>query len=383
MARLAAASHARDVTGTLSDRLRRRIALAGPIAVSAYMAEALGDPEHGYYMTRDPLGTAGDFTTAPEISQMFGELIGLWCAEVWRQAGGPKTVRLIELGPGRGTLMADLLRAARMAPDFADALSVHLVETSPVLTARQRTTLDRRQVQWHDRLDDVPDGPALIVANEFFDALPIHQLQRDASGWRERMVGLDENGAGFRFGLAPVASPLEALIPESVRRVARPGDLFELCPAGIGIARAIGRRIADQGGAALLIDYGHAESATGDTLQAVRAHRYCDPLDDPGSADLTAHVDFAILARAASEAGATAHGPVTQGEFLSRLGIGARAETLLRRATPAQAEDIRAACRRLIGPEEMGTLFKALALTSASAPPPPGFMQDSESSPRP
>lgn len=363
-------------TNPLSRLLHLRIATAGPVTVADYMAEALGHPQYGYYATRDPLGAAGDFITAPEISQMFGELIGLWCVEVWRRCLAPAPVRLVELGPGRGTLMADALRAAVTAPGFREALSVHLVETSPVLADIQRRTLAGQSAQWHARFDDVPAGPILVIANEFFDALPIHQFERIDAGWRERMVG--SRGDGFEAGLAPGVSPRAALIPDSVTRAAKPGDVAEICPAGIAITGAIAGRIARDGGGALFIDYGHGRSAPGDTLQAVRGHARHDPFESPGEADLTAHVDFAALSRAAREAGVAAHDPITQGELLTRLGIGLRAERLIRSATATQAEDIRGACNRLIAPEEMGTLFKALALTPDGAPPPPGFENSPE-----
>lgn len=357
----------------LAGILRRRIAVSGPISVAEFMREALGHPEHGYYQTRDPLGRRGDFITAPEISQVFGELIGLWCAEIWRTTLAPRAARLVELGPGRGTLMADALRAGRMAPGFVEAVSVHLVETSPVLRQMQRRALATAAASWHDTLDDVPSGPALIVANEFLDALPVHQLVLTGACWRERLVGLGDAGEPLRFTLATGASPLEAAIPEQVRAAARPGDVAEICPAAIEHAQAIGHRLAAQGGAALIVDYGHERSAPGDTLQALRAHERHDPLCDAGEADLTAHVDFARVAAAARQAGAAVHGPITQRDLLTRLGIEARTERLARNATAAQARNIRSACHRLIAPDEMGTLFKALSLTPKSAPEPPGF----------
>ncbi len=364
------------MTGDLAELLRRRIAGTGPIPVSEFMAEALGHPEHGYYVTRDPLGVAGDFITAPEVSQMFGELIGLWCAEVWRTGLAPAPAALVELGPGRGTLMADALRAARMLPGFENALTVHLVETSPVLEAMQRRALDGHAVRWHRSLAAVPDGPLLLIANEFFDALPVRQFELTTDGWRERTVALDAAGEGFRFALAREDPAVDSAIPQEIRDVAQPGDIAETCPAGLALAEDIGRRIARHGGAALIVDYGHVASAPGETLQAVRAHERCSPLDAPGTADLTAHVDFAALRRAATRAGASVYGPVTQGLFLSRLGIAERAGRLRRSATPDQARDIEAACHRLIAAGEMGTLFKALAITPPAMPAPPGFIED-------
>ncbi len=359
--------------GGLSEVLARRIRVAGPISVAEYMAEALGHPTLGYYTTRDPLGAAGDFVTAPEISQMFGELIGLWCAETWERMGRPAPVLIVELGPGRGTLMADALRALRrVAPAFRAALRLHLVETSPTLRRLQTERLADVSPTWHDRLADVPAGlPTLVVANEFLDALPIRQFIRTEEGWRERQVGLDPAGSGrFAFALAPEPTASLALIPAPLRDRAPPGSLFEACPAALSIAGALAARAVRDGGAALLIDYGHVASACGETLQAARGHRRHDPLDTPGSADLTAHVDFAAVARAATETGARIWGPVPQGEFLRALGIEARAGMLLRGATPAQAAVIESGCRRLIDPAEMGTLFKALAIADPALPPP-------------
>jgi len=343
------------------------------MTIADFMAEALGHPEYGYYTTRDPFGVGGDFTTAPEISQMFGELVGLWCAETWRISVAPQPVSLVELGPGRGTLMADILRAVRVAPDFAAALSVHLVETSPSLTAMQQRTLAGHDVHWYGGLGEVPEGPTMLIANEFFDALPIRQFQKIDGVWRERMVGLDEAGDGFRFGLGPAGPAARILIPEDIRRTARDGDVAEVCPAGMTTARAIGERVARSGGAALVIDYGHIASAVGETLQALKAHEYFDPLQDPGTADLTAHVDFAALAVAVREARAAVHGPITQAEFLTRLGIEARVAQLQARATGVQAADVASACRRLIDREQMGYLFKAMSITPPDAGPPPAF----------
>ena len=338
------------------------------MTVERYMALCLGHPVHGYYRTRDPLGAQGDFTTAPEISQTFGELIGLWAAEVWRAMGEPSPVRLVELGPGRGTLMADALRAARVLPAFRSATVVHLVETSPALRARQEAELAPAgaPVSWYGDLAEVPDGPAIVVANEFFDALPIRQFVGTERGWCERLVGLSEGG--LAFGLAPEPA-------RDVPLPVRPGAMLEWPAAGFAVMGRLAARLAAQGGAALVIDYGHARSGFGDTLQAVRHHAYADPLADPGEADLTAHVDFALLASAGRSAGATVLGPVLQGDFLRALGIDARAATLKRRATPAQAGAINAAVARLTGSGEgqMGALFKVLGLGAPGLPPLPGF----------
>nr|WP_256515204.1 class I SAM-dependent methyltransferase [Alsobacter ponti] len=334
------------------------IAAEGPISVARYMALCLGHPRHGYYMTRDPFGEAGDFITAPEISQMFGELIGLWCADTWGRLGAPARLRLVELGPGRGTLMADALRAARVLPAFRAALDVHLVETSPVLRERQRRTLAGANIEptWHDDVSTLPAGPMLVVANEFFDALPLRQFVRTPRGWCERLVGL---GADDRLaiGLSPEPEPaLTLAAPE--------GAVLEVAEASAALMRRLAARIAREGGALLAIDYGHAASGLGDTLQAVKGHRFVDPLAEPGEADLTVHVDFAALARVARAEGAAVFGPTTQGSFLEALGLSARA-AVLKRAPTADAAGIDAAVSRLAGTgaEDMGALFKAIAVT--------------------
>jgi NADH dehydrogenase [ubiquinone] 1 alpha subcomplex assembly factor 7 len=356
----------------LLDLLRRRIAIDGPLTVAQYMAEALGHPRHGYYIKRDPLGAAGDFTTAPEISQVFGELIGLWCADLWQRLGAPDPVLLVELGPGRGTLMQDALRAiGRAAPGFRTALRLHLVETSPALRAAQAARLAAADPTWHDRLADLPDGPALVIANEFFDALPIRQWQRGTGGWHERLIGWDDEAGRLRWELSARADPGLALIPPAVCDAA-PGSIAEACPAGLSHAAMLGGRLARQGGAALIVDYGPAQSAPGDSFQAMRRHAFVDVLETPGDADLTAHVDFEALAIAATQTGAAAHGPVPQGAFLEALGLHPRAAQL-KAAAPARAGEIDAAIERLASPAQMGTLFKALALTAPGLGAPAGF----------
>jgi NADH dehydrogenase [ubiquinone] 1 alpha subcomplex assembly factor 7 len=347
----------------LAGILKARIERTGPIGLDDYMAACLADPQWGYYRRADPLGRGGDFITAPEISQMFGELIGLWAGVVWQSMGAPRRVLLVEWGPGRGTLMADLLRAARMVPGFADALSVHLVEISEPLRERQREALADHAVTWHDRYDDLPDGPVLLIANEFFDALPIRQYVRGNDGWHERRVGLGADG-GFRFVEGPAAA-IDA-------PAAAPGQIFEINPAARQAAAWLGQRLEAGGGAALIVDYGHGASAVGDTLQAVRGHRYAGIFDTPGEADLTAHVDFQAIALAARPAKATE--VVTQGAFLRSLGIEMRAERLMA-ASPSTADMVASACRRLIEPSGMGTLFKVRALTHSGLPTPPGFVR--------
>ena len=359
----------------LSRLLARRIHATGPLTIADFMTEALLHPRFGYYATRDPLGARGDFTTAPEISQIFGELLGLWCADAWEKMGRPAPVVLAELGPGRGTLMADALRALKIAPEFRRALSLHLVEASPILRSAQQAALGAATPTWHDSIATLPDGPLILLANEFIDALPIRQVLRGEQSWQERLVALEADGETLVFAIDPAPSSLAALVPPSLRDAA-PGSPFEIRPAALALAADLGARLTRQGGMALFIDYGHWPSACGDTLQALAGHRRHAVLADPGAADLTAHVDFAALADAARAAGARAWGPVPQGGFLAALGLAERAAALIARATPEQVSAIESGCRRLIDPEEMGTLFKALALADPALPAPAGIAEE-------
>ncbi|MEL7182795.1 MAG: SAM-dependent methyltransferase [Pseudomonadota bacterium] len=347
---------------SLRDILISRIKTAGPLTVADYMADCLLHPRYGYYTTQDPFGAAGDFITAPEVSQMFGELLGLCLAQTWLDQGRPAPITLAELGPGRGTLMADVLRATKGVPGFHGAVQIHLVEASPKLRDLQRQTLDRHSVTWCDHVGDLPMAPLLLLANEFLDALPIRQFVRDGGGWRERVVALHSDD--LAFSLTP-ATPRPDLAHVSVPD----GTMVERCPALPAIMDHIGTRVA-LGGAALIIDYGHWRSQ-GDTLQAVRAHRFDDVLAAPGTADLTAHVDFEAVAQTAAPARASAM--VTQGVLLERLGIGARAQALGSRLSGSALDSHLAAHRRLTHPSEMGDLFKAIALTPEGADLPPGF----------
>ncbi|UKK86351.1 SAM-dependent methyltransferase [Sphingopyxis sp. BSN-002] len=316
-----------------------------------------------YYATRDPLGAAGDFTTAPEISQMFGELIGIWVADLWSRAGSP-AFHYVELGPGRGTLAADALRAA--ARFGCVPAGVHLVETSPTLRTAQAARIP--QAEHHDEVDALPDdAPLIIIANEFFDALPVHQYVKTADGWRERMV------ERRKAGLAPVAGSIRAddAVPPALRD--RPQDtIVETAPVSAAIMQRCAFRLVHQGGAMLVIDYGYSGPAAGDTLQAVKAHRFANPFVDPGEVDLTAHVDFAALADAARAAGVTIDGPTPQGNWLKRLGIDARLKSLST-AAPDRAEELRGQRDRLVETDAMGELFKLIAVTAPGWPAPAGF----------
>jgi NADH dehydrogenase [ubiquinone] 1 alpha subcomplex assembly factor 7 len=357
----------------LAEELRAYIRAEGPIPVERWMALCLGHPSHGYYMTRDPFGETGDFTTAPEISQMFGELLGLWAGQVWLDQGAPPRVHLVECGPGRGTLMADALRAARVLPPFMAAINVHLVETSPVLRSRQEQALALCDVplSWHETLETLPtDGPLIILANEFLDALPVRQYQNVEGGWHERMVGLENTESAderFVFKLNP--APEAAL-----KRPAPEGAIIEVAIPAIVVLRVVAERLRAQGGAAVFIDYGHDQSGIGDTLQAVSGHAFVNPLENPGEADLTTHVDFAAMARIARGNGLITHGPIAQATFLSALGMDERATVLARNKD--QRAEVEAAQRRLMdtSPKGMGALFKVLAMTPPGAPTPPGFV---------
>ncbi len=347
----------------LATHLRQVIRREGAITVARFMSETLGHPEHGYYMTRDPFGAGGDFITAPEVSQMFGELIGLWVAAVWQALGGPKKLSLIELGPGRGTLMADALRAVKTVPKLSSALDVHLVDMSPALRAIQQRALAQAGAFWHQRLEDAlaaaGDAPTVVIANEFFDALPIHQLIRSDEGWRQRLVGLDAEER-FAFQLDNNPTGLAAMIPPALTDVPM-GSVVELSPASLNLVGELARHVLRGGGAALIIDYGHSAPGAGDTLQAVKGHGYVDIFETPGEADLTAHVDFTALATVARQQGAAVFGPIEQRRFLEALGLRLRAERLAA-ATPERAAEIWSAHRRLTAEDAMGTLFKALAI---------------------
>ena len=353
----------------LGQDITRLIKLEGPMSLERYMGLALGDPRYGYYMTRDPLGAQGDFTTSPEISQMFGELIGLWCADLWLRMGQPEKLSLVELGPGRGTLMQDVLRATKNVIGLHRALSVTLVEMSPVLRETQRQTLASSGVaiDWLDTISALPERPTLVLANEFFDALPVRHYQRMHQHWHQRLIGLNQENH-LAFGLS--AEPEQAL-----KLDAPEGTVLELGLIGERIMADLSAHIAQFGGAGLIIDYGHTQSAFGETLQAMKQHAFVDPLEAPGEADITTHVDFERLGHIASSQGLVVSGLTTQAQFLSGLGIVERAARLLKNADAAQTKEVEAALIRLTEqtPTGMGSLFKVLGMRHVDMPEPAGF----------
>jgi NADH dehydrogenase [ubiquinone] 1 alpha subcomplex assembly factor 7 len=358
---------------SLLPAMLRRIQRAGPMTVAEYMAAALHDRSGGYYAGGDPFGAGGDFVTAPEISQMFGELLGLWTISAWIGAGAPSPACLVELGPGRGTLMVDMLRAIGGVVDPGEVFEIHLVESNRDLRAMQAQRLSPHKLIWHDDIATLPEKPWFLVANEFFDALPIRQLRWTDGTWKECLVVTNETGDGLAWGVERAPSPLSGLLPPEVRDGAAEGTMVELTLAASAITTDTARHIAKIGGAALLIDYGSERRSLGSSLQAVRDHHRVNPLVDPGLADLSSHVDFSRIRAACETGGATFVGPVDQGRFLFELGIEERATALKRGASQGQARDIDAAMRRLIGPTEMGTLFKVAAMLSPDAPDVAGF----------
>lgn len=347
-----------------------RLAAARPLSIAQYMELALQHPDYGYYRNRAMIGAQGDFITAPEISQIFGELIGLWCIDWWQKIGSPADFTLCEFGPGRGTMLRDALRAAHVAPEFSRACRLLLLENNPALRAIQSETLVTYNPQWIEALDDLTPMPTIILANEFFDALPIRQLRHSPEGWREYCVGF-EDGA-LRLVLTPpdpallhLLTPAQAALPT--------GAIVEMSPAAQTIMRQATRHIAAYGGAMLIIDYGYATPTGAPSFQALAKHRHTDPLAAPGEADLTAHVDFGILAAAARQEKLHAWPLLTQGGFLQRLGIAQRYDRLAAQATPEQRTELAASCRRLTEPEQMGSLFKSLCLTPSEYPVPAGW----------
>lgn len=337
----------------LFEIIKERIAKNGPITIAEYMQLALSHPEFGYYMRKDPLGAQGDFTTSPEISQIFGELVGLWIARQWDVLGKPKAA-LVEFGPGRGTLMADALRATKKIPGFHEAVSVHLVETSPTLKQKQWNALAGKHasIEWHDSIDTLPKKPWLVIANEFFDALPIRQFIEKNGAHEERRIDYKEGRFVF---------------------TSSNGVISEQCDGACDIIKTLSAHFARHAGAALIIDYGYSEGGKGDTLQAVKHHAYHEILQNPGEADITAHVDFAALKKAAHNADAKTYGPVPQGQFLMRIGAGQRLQKLVAAANEEQSAALLSGLERLASPDQMGDLFKVLAITSSHIEHAEGF----------
>lgn len=348
----------------LTRLLLRRIKTDGPISLADYMNECLLHPKYGYYTTRDPFGTSGDFITAPEISQMFGELIGLSLAQSWIDQGKPSPFALTEIGPGRGALMADILRATAKVPDFHASLHLHLVEASPALQSAQREKLSSFNPKWHRNIATLPDMPLFLVANEFFDALPIRQFIRHKEQWSEKHIGVADGALAFGQ-TKPAPNPgLNHRLKDT-----NEGDIVEICPSAISIANTIAARIAAKGGAAIIIDYGDWQS-NGDTFQAVSKHAFSDPLENPGEDDLTAHVDFSALTQNI----ACEHTQMTfQGDFLQRLGIAQRSEILAKTLTGDSRTNHLEAYHRLTHTDKMGTLFKVIGLYPKGSPPPAGL----------
>jgi NADH dehydrogenase [ubiquinone] 1 alpha subcomplex assembly factor 7 len=362
-------------SGALSGRIAASIMRSGPIPLDVYWREAMTAPGDGYYMRGQPIGASGDFTTAPEVSQVFGELVGLWLIEAWVQAGKPAPFTLKELGPGRGQLMADILRTARMAPEFLEAADIVLVEASHSLRAEATQRIGAVSVTWHSSWEAAfstpSETPLFLIANEFFDALPIRQFQKSTDGWHERLVGLTEAG-DFTFEAGPVVDLPEDALTEDIAQA--PNDIIlEYAPERTALATAIGQRLSSIDGAALLIDYGHASGRLGDSLQALQAGRAANPLRDPGKADITSHVDFEQVKRMTEIAGCRCWGPVDQGTFLLRLGAENRVAALSKNASPEASADLQRSVRRLVHPLEMGAIFKAAAILPAVYFAPAGF----------
>lgn len=349
---------------SLSDLIDMQIGANGPISIATYMALCLTHPHHGYYRTADAIGAAGDFITAPEISQMFGEMIGFFLVNLWQQLGEPKALTLVELGPGRGTLMDDIMRVAHRAPGFAQAIDLALHESHPGLKAEQEARLAPFHPRWIEDFELAEEGPLLVLANEFFDALPVRQFVRGRAGWNERMIGLANDKR--RFGLSPTPIP-PAVMPAAIAD-APEGSVYEAGLAANELAGVLAKAVHRRGGAMVLLDYGYAFTQTGETLQAISRHAFADPLEAPGTADISAHVDFGALSVTASRAGLAVNPVTPQGDFLINLGIRERAK-ILATANPEAAPSIEAALHRLTAPDQMGDLFKVFVATSPGLAP--------------
>ena len=357
------------------ERILAQIAQSGPLTVAEYMAEALYHRSGGYYAAGDPLGRLGDFITAPEVSQMFGELVGFWILSTWIADGQKHPLTLIELGPGRGTMMSDMIRAFQSTNIDLNALDIHLVETNSDLRTMQDHALKGLSPTWHDDLSTLPNQPWYLVANEFLDALPVHQIVWSRGAWRELVVIANKTGNGLAWGVEKTPSPLANHISDHPPNQTVDGLVFEMSPAVESVVTAVAYQVATQGGGALFIDYGEERQGRGSSLQAIRGQKFVDPLIDPGFADLSCHVDFSLVSEAARRHGASVHGPVSQCQFLLEMGIEQRANTLMENASEDQKVKIDEALHRLIGKEEMGTLFKVIALTSPGGITPAGFVR--------
>lgn len=358
----------------LEDIIKQKISADGPMSVETFMGLALGHPAHGYYMKKDPFGAAGDFTTSPEISQMFGELIGVWIMDLWMRAGAPETLNLVECGPGRGTLMADIMRVSAKLPDLVAAVQIYFVELSPVLKEIQAKALEGHDPVWVESIEDVPDdAPLICLGNEFLDALPLRQYQAQNGQWCERQIVVGEDGALALTLSAPIEDPIFQMTMPEVGELARPDLIVENAPARDEFVKALGAKIERNGGAALLIDYGHKGEGGGDTFQALYKHDFVSVLEHIGDADLTSHVNFTRMADAARWTGVKTSKIQDQGAFLLSLGIRERCETLLKTASAEQSKDITSSMERLTASERMGSLFKVLAIYNHDWPDPAGF----------
>lgn len=358
---------------SLEAYLKQLILNHGPISMAEFMQEALSNPRYGYYQRRDPFGVQGDFTTAPEISQIFGELLGIWCAHSWQQMGSPEGAMLVEMGPGRGTLMLDILRATKHITDFHESIEVHFIETSPTLTQiQQKLFHEMKGIRffWHTHLAMLPEKPMLLVANELFDALPVRQYICTRQGWREKMVGIEAGTLSFQ--LSPVETPATLMVASHYPNAAE-GAVVEYCPAGISMMEEIASRLRRHKGVALIVDYGYDKPGFMETIQAVKSHRYHPVLETPGDADITAHVDFEALKNAAREHRADVYGITTQASFLRDMGIEIRAKALLEHASEEQQQELVSSVECLMSPTKMGELFKVLAVATKGMPRPAGF----------
>ncbi len=358
----------------LNDHLVHTIKENGPISFAYYMAECLANPKHGYYMTRDPIGKSGDFITSPEVSQMFGEMVGLWVIDCWQKMSYPPSFNLVELGPGRGTLMADIIRILHTQPDIRDAVQIQMVEISPPLKDLQRKTLEGvgLTATWHERFMDVPEGPTIIIANEFFDALPQHQFMKKGESWAEHTIGVEDDKLA---SLMAAPGPSFQLLDKDLVKKAKDGDVLEVCPPALYMMGDIAARLKSYGGGALIIDYGYTKPGVGNTIQAMKGHDFHPPLEAPGEADITAHVNFMALQTALGELEMDVLGPVTQRDFLKNLGIDYRAEQIISANPdrPGAAENIQKGLKKLVGEKEMGNLFKVLGISYGLYGEPPGF----------